>query len=146
VTGPPEPTELALRALSYRDLSRSALAQRLAAAGAGDAAAILARLAEAGLVDDRRLAEKRAAALAGRGLGNAAIDARLESEGIERADRLAALAAIEQEQIRARRLARETGQRGRARVAGLLARRGFSNEAIEAALAALDGPLGAELG
>jgi SOS response regulatory protein OraA/RecX len=142
----PDPNEIALRALSHRDVSRSVLARRLAAAGVENPGATVDRLTAAGLVDDRRRAELRAAALAERGLGDAAIEASLETDGIGRDDRLAALATIEQEEARARRLAREGDWPEPSRLAALLARRGFTEDAVEAALAALGGPPGAELG
>jgi regulatory protein len=150
--GPPaSPTDDALdlagRALARRDLSRSELERRLLAAGIDpqDAARTVARLAGAGLVDDVRLARSRAARLAARGLGDAVIEARLAGEGIGEAERGEALAALEPEEERARRLAGTAGSGAAPRLAATLYRRGFAQSAVEAALAALDAPDGAKL-
>ena len=143
-----DPAEVAVRALARRDLSRAALERRLEAAGVphGLREATLDRLAEAGLVDDRRLAESRAAALAARGFGDAAIEARLEAEEVGREDRAEALARLEPEESRARRLAEQAGPARLRNLASSLARRGFADDAIDAALAAVDGSPGAQLG
>jgi SOS response regulatory protein OraA/RecX len=148
VTGSPDPAEIALRALAGRDMSRAALERRLQAGGLAGASCeeTLDRLVEVGLVDDRRLGDRRAAALAARGLGDAAIDARLEGEGVGPDDRAAAIAALEPEEDRARRLAREAGKRSVRSLAASLAGRGFSDDAIVAALEAVDGSAGGELG
>jgi SOS response regulatory protein OraA/RecX len=123
----------ATRALRHADLSRRALDERLRARGASaDAAAgALATLERAGLVDDERVAAARARALAGRGYGDAAIRADLERRRLDPAALEAALALLEPETERARRLVEERGSSPR--TAGLLARRGFSAEAIEGA-------------
>ena len=72
------------RALARRELSSAELAARLerARVDPGAGATVLTSLQEAGLVDDERAARARAAALAERGYGNAAIAARLEAAGI----------------------------------------------------------------
>jgi SOS response regulatory protein OraA/RecX len=106
----------AMRALRHRDLSRRALAQRLPAPGRDEA---LADLERSGLLDDRRAATGRAAALSDRGYGDAAIRFRLEQEGFSGEDVAEALAALEPEPERARRLV----ERGRA--PRWLAARGF---------------------
>jgi SOS response regulatory protein OraA/RecX len=144
----PDPIEIALRALGRRDLSCVALDVRLEAAGIEPEARrrTLQRLLEAGLLDDNRLAESRIAALAARGLGNTAIAAKLAAEGIGREPCEAALAGIEPEEARARRLLAEVGETEPRRLASLLTRRGFGEEAIEAAMTMVDGPLQAELG
>jgi SOS response regulatory protein OraA/RecX len=138
--------ELAVRALGRRDLSRRALEARLQKAGVAAelSAETVEELAAERLVDDRRLAHARAETLAARGLGDAAIDARLEVEGIEARDRLDAVTELPPECERARRLAEKLGG-GSERVAAGLYRRGFGPDAIEAALATLDDSSGAEL-
>jgi SOS response regulatory protein OraA/RecX len=75
---------VAVRALRHRDLSRRRLEERLTSRGAGAEAQAdaIAALERAGLVDDERVGEARARALAGRGYGDAAIRAALEAEGL----------------------------------------------------------------
>jgi len=91
----------AVRVLRHRDLSRQALARRLTAPGRHDA---LAALERSGILDDRRAATARAAALSGRGYGDAAIRFRLEEEGFAAEDVGEAIAGLEPEQERANRL------------------------------------------
>jgi SOS response regulatory protein OraA/RecX len=106
----------AVRVLRHRDLSRHALARRLTGPGRHDA---LAALEQSGILDDRRAATARAAALAGRGYGDAAIRFRLEGEGFAADDAAEAIAALEPEPERANRLAE------RGRTPRWLAARGF---------------------
>jgi SOS response regulatory protein OraA/RecX len=138
--------ELAARALARRDLSRRALDSRLRKAGVAQelSAETVEELAADRLVDDSRLATGRAAVLAERGLGDAAIDARLAADGIDEPERREAVAGLAPEQERARRLVAKLGG-GSEKVAAGLYRRGFGPDAIEAALAALDDGSGAEL-
>jgi regulatory protein len=136
----------ATRALSAQDLSRRRLAERLQARGATAAESEHAAnaLEAAGLVDDARLARTRAAALAERGWGDAAVSARLQAEGVASELVAAALAELPPEAERAVRLAaREPDPR---RAWRLLARRGFSPESAEAAVGSLDEAARAELG
>jgi SOS response regulatory protein OraA/RecX len=128
----------ATRALRARPLSEQRLRERLRSRGTPPAAeeAALAALAGAGLVDDACLAEGRAVALAARGWGDAAIAARLEAEGIAAEQATAALRELEPEQGRAARLAATVPDPRKAWA--LLARRGFSEDAIEGAVGALD--------
>ena len=130
--------ELAAAALSARDLSRARLSERLRRRGVDPAVAAktLDALGGAGLLDDARLAARRAEALAERGLGDAAIEARLERDGLGSESVDAALAGLRPEDERARRLAVREAGRGAAGLARLLARRGFSEDAVDAALAA----------
>ncbi len=131
--------ELAARALHARDVSAAVLERTLAKAGfdAETRQRVLARLREAGFLDDARLACTRARSLAGRGWGDAAIDSRLAEAGVGADDRSAALATLEPEALRAARLAAARGEDAR-RSARFLARRGFSSEAVEAALGSPD--------
>ena len=129
----------AARALARRDLSAAALAERLTRARVAPAAArdALAGLAAAGLVDDRRLAQRRASDLAGHGLGDTAIAWRLEQEGF---DGLSAREALEAQPPEAERAARVAeAQADPRRAAAVLSRRGFSPETIEEAVDFLDG-------
>lgn len=123
-----------LRALARRDLSTAALAGRLERrhVGAADRDATVAMLARAGLVDDERYASRRAESLAERGHGDEAIRWRLQREGIPEAVAAGAVGALEPERARAERIVAMRG-RGPA-TARELARRGFGEDAVEAAL------------
>jgi SOS response regulatory protein OraA/RecX len=127
----------AVRSLRARPLSEQRLRERLQSRGvrADAERAALAALSEAGYVDDERLARGRAAALADRGWGDTAIAARLVGEGLAESDVEAAVAELESEPDRARRLIKG-GDRRKAWT--LLQRRGFASETIEALLGDLD--------
>ena len=107
----------AVRALRFRDLSRRRLEERLARRGtrAVARAEAIGALERAGLVDDGRVASARAEALAARGYGDAAIRFDLEQEGLAGESVAEALAALEPERERARRLMREAGLSGELR-------------------------------
>lgn len=128
----------AVRALSHRDLSERRLRERLASRGVRSDAAesVVAALASAGAVDDARLAHARAASLSDRGWGDAAIGARLEQEGLAAELVSGALAGLPPESLRAAGIAARAPDRRAAW--RLLARRGFSPDAIEDALGPLD--------
>ena len=128
----------ATRSLARRDLSARRLRERLDARGIRPPAAeaALEALASAGVVDDARLARSRAAALADRGWGDAAIAARLEQEGIGAEPARAALSELPPEPERAAALA--AGSLDRRAAWSLLARRGFSSDSIEHAVGVLD--------
>ena len=107
----------------------------------GARADALDTLERVGYVDDRRVARTRAEALAGRGFGDEAIRADLEQHGVAVEARDEALAGLEPEAVRARALVDRLGRT--AKTAGRLARKGFSADALEAALGDLapgDGP------
>jgi SOS response regulatory protein OraA/RecX len=91
----------------------------------------LERLARSGLVDDERFALNRAATLAARGYGDAAIAADLELRGIGPDAAARALEELEPEAGRAAAIASRRGLSPR--TARFLAGKGFSGEAIEAA-------------
>ena len=133
-----EALEVAARALSRRDLSRKRLAQRLEIRGVAvrERETTLATLAEAGIVDDARAARARAAALAERDWGDAAVEARLEADGFPSQLVRAALSELPSESERARAAA--AGAVNPRKVRAHLARRGFSADAIESALGPLD--------
>jgi regulatory protein len=120
----------AVRVLRHRDLSRRRLEQRLELRGARpDARAeALATLERAGLVDDARVAAGRAQSLAGRGWGDAAIRAALEEEGIDGELVSDALAGLEPERERARRL---LGPVADAKGLRRLAAKGFDATSLE---------------
>ena len=134
-----EAVATAARAVSNRDVSARRLHQRLVHSGVRrpEAEATVERFVDLGLVDDARLAARRAAALAERGWGDAAIAARLEHEGVETDLIRSALADLAPEHDRAAAVAAR--ERDRRKAASLLARRGFSPDAIEATLGSLDG-------
>lgn len=121
-------------ALARRDLTSAELAQRLARAGFEPAAceAALTRAAEAGYLDDERVAIERTRRLAERGASDAAILAELNRRGVEQEVAEAALAAVEPETQRAERLARRLG--GGARAARALLRKGYPEEVAERAI------------
>ena len=128
--------DVAVQALRHRDHSRRSLEERLARRSvrpdASDQA--LAALERSGLVDDGRVASTRARALAERGYGDAAIRFDLERQGL--ADGLVetALAQLEPEPARARRLVERRG--ADARTGRWLAGRGFASESVEDVLGA----------
>lgn len=130
-------------ALRGRDLASAELAARLERAGVAPAprAETLAVLDRAGLVDDRRFAVDRAAALAGRGYGDAWIRWDLERRGVAAELVEEAVAGLDSERDRVDLLLRERG--GGPRVARFVARRGFGEDAVEAAATA---PVAAEGG
>lgn len=107
-----EALDVALRALRYRDQSRRRLEQRLERRGAPAEARAdaLEALERAGLVDDARVAASRAAALAERGFGDAAIRFALEAEGLPEADVAEALSGLDPERVRVRRLLAARGK------------------------------------
>ena len=120
-------------ALRHRDLSTRRLEQRLErrAVPPAERARAVETLTRVGLLDDVRFARGRARALAARGYGDAAIRFDLERQGVEAEVVSEALAELEPERDRALRLAASAG--GAVRTARLLARRGFGEDAIEAA-------------
>jgi SOS response regulatory protein OraA/RecX len=126
------------RVLHRRDVSRSGLDERLERAGirAIPRERAITALAEAGAIDDRRFAERRALSLADRGWGDEAIRIRLESEGLDTEDVQAALAALAPETERAARVVART--RDPRKAWSLLARRGFDPETVAETVAPLD--------
>jgi SOS response regulatory protein OraA/RecX len=96
-------------------------------------AAALDLLGRTGYVDDGRYASGRASVLAERGYGDAWIRADLERQGVERETAESAVAGLEAEPERALREAAKAG--GGLRAVRSLARRGFSEGALEAVAA-----------
>jgi len=134
----------AVQALARGDHSAARLRAKLDRAGLSESAqqAALDRLQRAGYLDDGRYARDRAALLADRGYGDGWIRADLERQGIEREVAGSAIAALEAESDRALREA----ARGSGGVRGMrsLARRGFSEDALEAVAATVVAQDGAE--
>jgi SOS response regulatory protein OraA/RecX len=132
---PPDALELATRALARRDFSERGLRERLRRAGVVDAEQdeALAALQRAGVLDDARFAQSRAQTLAQRGKGDAAIRFDLGRQGVSNEATEEAVALLEPERTRAERVVAQRGE-GVA-TARLLARRGFGDEAVEAAVA-----------
>jgi SOS response regulatory protein OraA/RecX len=121
----------AARSLKHRDLSERELSERLARVYVPAAVRkeAVERLVRAGAVDDERLAKGRADLLARRGAGDLLIQHDLQSRGIGAEHVESALAALDPEPARAGRI---VSNRGRGpRTARYLARKGFSEEAIE---------------
>jgi SOS response regulatory protein OraA/RecX len=128
-----EALAVAGRALRARDLSARALEERLARdvapAAREEAVAVLTR---GGIVDDRRVAQNRAAALAERGYGDAAICHDLRRRGLEPDEIAAAVELLEPETARAAALVARRGPGPK--TARYLAGRGFGEDACASAL------------
>jgi SOS response regulatory protein OraA/RecX len=127
---------VATRALARRDLSEQGLRERLSRAGVdrtGEEDA-LGTLRSAGLVDDGRFAVIRAESLAERGFGDAGIRFDLERQGVGAEEIENALAELQPERDRAEEIVASRG--GGPATARYLARRGFDEEAVEAAASA----------
>jgi len=122
---------VALRALRYGEYSRSRLETRLQGRGASATARqdALETLERAGLVDDERVAGARAQVLAGRGFGDAAIRFSLGQEGLDAEVVDEALAGLDPEPERARRLLGERGET--AKTVRWLAAKGFDPATLE---------------
>jgi SOS response regulatory protein OraA/RecX len=121
----------AARSLARRDLTEKELAERLTRAQVAPAARseAVGRLAQAGAVDDERVARTRAEVLAERGAGDALIRHDLAGRGIAKELVAAAVGALEPEVARAVRIVERRGSSlGTVRH---LARKGFSEESIE---------------
>lgn len=124
------------RSLRSRDMSARALQERLGRARITPEAGRQAveALERAGIVDDGRFAAFRAAALAGRGYGDAAIAADLERRGVDAGLTAGAIATLAPEAERAQELVHRRG--ANAKTARFLAARGFGGDAVEAAFGA----------
>ncbi|HEY3920941.1 MAG TPA: RecX family transcriptional regulator [Gaiellaceae bacterium] len=135
--------EAATKALSRRDRSAADLAAYLERKGTDpdEARAAVDRLRDAGYVNDERYAAARAEGLAGRGYGDEAVRFELEREGLAADQIAAALLALPPERERATAFL----LKARTPLAGLrrLAAKGFSADALEAAVVAARVDLGA---
>lgn len=132
-----EALDAAARALRHRDRSRATVRARLVDSGVAPWACeeALDTLTRAGVLDDGRFARLRARALAGRGSGDALIRADLLAEGVGDGEADEAIAELEPERERAIRSAAARGHT--VATARWLARRGFGEDSIEAALPTL---------
>jgi len=130
-----EALECALSALRHRDRSAYEIERRLAERGFPEVERerVLETLRRTGLVDDSRFAQARAASLAERGSGNALIRHALVDAGIDRDEVDEAIARLEPEAERARRIASARG--GGQRAARYLQGRGFAYDAVMSAVA-----------
>lgn len=138
--------EAALSSLDLCARTRQELRRSLLARGfvSGAVEATLDRLADSGLVDDRRYAERAVEVSAARPVGVYAVRRKLRAKGVAEEDAEAALGALDDEQqaqaaqAAARSLLRRYAQLpardGRAKLSQALARRGFSWEAVRAAV------------
>ena len=136
--------EAALCARTRRELGRS-LAARGYVAPAVEA--VLDRLTDNGLIDDRRYAERAVETHANRAVGVYAVRRKLRAKGISDEDAEAALGALDDEQQAeaaqkaARSLLRKyeglPAREGRAKLSQALARRGFSWDAVREAVDAV---------
>lgn len=129
-----DPVEIATRALQHRDRSRREVEERLARAGIdedrrNDALETLERV---GYVDDERFAGARTGALANRGYGDEWIRHDLAEHGVAAEAVAEAIAALTPEAERAAALVERLGRTPR--TGAQLARKGFSQDALEAAL------------
>ncbi|MCW2965958.1 MAG: recombinase RecX [Actinomycetia bacterium] len=129
-----DPIEIAARALQRRDRSRRDVAERLARAGIDEEARndALEALERVGYVDDDRFAGSRAEALANRGYGDEWIRHDLGEHGVNGEAVAEAIAALVPEAERARALVERLGRT--AKTGAQLARKGFSEDALQAAL------------
>jgi len=132
--GEPDPIELAARALQHRDRSRRDLEERLARAGIdedrrNDALETLERV---GYVDDERFAGARATALASRGYGDEWIRHDLGEHGVAAEAVAEAIGGLVPESERAAAVVERLGRTPKTGVH--LARKGFGQDALEAAL------------
>jgi regulatory protein len=130
-----EAVEHALRALRHRERSADQVTRHLESRGISqeDRAEAIATLTRTGLVDDRRFAESRAAALVARGAGDALVRHDLVSAGIDRETIEDVLEGLEDEAVRARRVVERRG--ASPKTERYLRGKGFSPEAAHAAVA-----------
>jgi regulatory protein len=129
-----EASTAAARTLARRDLPARELEARLERRGVAptERRETVERLERAGAVDDARFARARAVALASRGWGDSAIHHDLEVRGVGPEVATVAVDELEPEMERAQGVAQRLG--GGLKAARALARRGFGEDAIEAAV------------
>jgi regulatory protein len=127
--------DAALRALRHRDRSAAQIERHLEARGIarGAGSEALARLARTGIVDDRRFAERRAAALADRGAGDALIRHDLAGAGVDSELIGDAIGGLESESARVDRIVARRG--ASAKTARYLAAKGFAADVVHAVIA-----------
>lgn len=125
---------MATRTLVHRERSRASVAATLERKGvpASDRVEAIGALERAGYLDDDRFAAGRAAVLAGRGYGNAAIEHDLEQQGLDRERIQAALLQLDEETQRAVAIVERDGRT--LKTARRLAARGFDEDTIESVI------------
>jgi len=129
-----DPIEIATRALTHRDRSRHEVDDRLARAGvdADERLEALDTLERVGYIDDERFAAARAGTLASRGYGDEWIRADLARHRVGAETAAAAITALVPEAERAAALVERLGRTPK--TGAQLARKGFGEESLEAAL------------
>jgi regulatory protein len=129
-----DPIEIAARALQHRDRSRREIEERLARAGIDEdrRTDALDTLERVGYVDDGRFAGARAEALANRGYGDEWIRHDLGEHGVAAEAIGEAIGALVPEADRAAALVDRLGRTPK--TGAQLARKGFGEDALEAAL------------
>jgi regulatory protein len=129
-----DPIEIAARALQHRDRSRREIEERLAQAGIDDdrRTDALDTLERVGYVDDGRFAGARAEALAHRGYGDEWIRHDLGEHGVAAEAIAEAIGVLVPEADRAAALVERLGRTPK--TGAHLARKGFGEDALEAAL------------
>jgi regulatory protein len=129
-----DPIEIAARALQHRDRSRREVEERLARAGIDEnrLTDALDTLERVGYVDDARFAGTRAGALADRGYGDEWIRRDLAEHGVAPEAVAEAIGALAPEAERAATLVEQLGRTPK--TGARLARKGFGEDALEAAL------------
>jgi regulatory protein len=129
-----DPIEIAARALQHRDRSRREIEERLARAGIDDdrRTDALDTLERVGYVDDGRFAGARAEALAHRGYGDEWIRHDLGEHGVAAEAIAEAIEALVPEADRAAAVVERLGRTPK--TGAHLARKGFGEDALEAAL------------
>lgn len=134
-----EGVELALAALRYRDLSERDLERKLKARGVPEVerARAVDTLRRTGLLDDLRFACAKAETLAARGAGDTLVRDSLRRAGVPAEVLDEALAGLGSEEERARAIVARRG--ASPRTARYLAGKGFSPDAIAAAVASHGG-------
>ena len=131
-----DPIDIAARALAHRDRSRREIEERLARAGVEEQgrADALETLERVGYVDDERFAAARAAALAERGYGDAAIGHDLAAHGVDGEVAEPPSTGSTAEPTGHGALVDRLGRT--AKTAAHLARKGFAEDSLEAAIGA----------
>jgi regulatory protein len=129
-----DPIEIAARALQHRDRSRREVEERLARAGIDEnrLTDALDTLERVGYVDDARFAGARSGALADRGYGDEWIRHDLAEHGVAPEAVAEAIAALVPEAERAAAVVEQLGRTPK--TGARLARKGFGEDALEAAL------------
>lgn len=145
----PDAYEAALTSLDFSARTAREIAQTLRRKGYVPPAvdAVLARLTESQLIDDRRYAERLAETAAHKPVGVYAMKRKLRAKGVSEEDAEAALGALDEaQQLRAAKAAAEKlgrkylglpAREARAKLSQALARRGFAWDVVKEAVEAV---------